>query len=287
MRSSVGAIGKYEILGTLGTGAHSTIFHIYRPADRKAYALKEVLIKERADHKFIDQAEHEYDVAQLLDHVNLIKIYALETVRNWYFRIEKVHLLLEYVDGKTLDAFPRIPLPQLIQIFAQVADGLVHMHRRGICHADLKPNNVMLSRKGQVKIIDLGLAWIRGHGPGRAQGTPEYMAPEQLKDGVINEATDIYNFGATMYRLVTSHLPLNTVDELNLPDGFRTTRKRQRPVQDYSPEAPPRLCELIHRCLSHEPYLRPGRASEIYGALDHLAEDLLAKSRGKLKELEW
>jgi serine/threonine protein kinase len=287
MQTPSGSIGKYEILGTLGTGAHSTIYHIFRQADRKAYALKEVLIKESADHKFVVQAEHELEVAQQLKHQNIIKIYALETVRNWHFRVEKVHLLLEYVDGRTLDAFPRIPLPQLVQIFAQVADGLVHMHRHGICHADLKPNNIMLSRAGQVKILDLGLAWIKGHGPGRAQGTPEYMAPEQLKDGVINEATDIYNFGATMYRLVTSHMPLSTQDEFNLPDGFKTLKKRQRPVQEYNPEAPPRLCELIHKCLAHESYLRPARVSEVYGALDHLAEDMIAKSQGKVKELEW
>src|SRR5581483_5038961 len=141
MQTGVSSIGKYEVMGTLGTGAHSTIFHIYRLADKKAYALKEVLIQERADSKFIEQAQHELQVAQQLNHPNIIKIYALETVRNWHFGVEKVRLLLEYVDGRTLDAFPRIPLPQLVQIFAQVADGLVHMHRKGICHADLKPNN--------------------------------------------------------------------------------------------------------------------------------------------------
>jgi serine/threonine protein kinase len=287
MGKGVGSIGKYEVLGTLGTGAHSTIFHIYRQEDKKSYALKQVLIRERADYKFVEQAEHEFEVAKQLNHPNIIKIYALEKVRNWHLRIEKVRLLLEYVDGRTLDAFPRIPLPQLVQVFAQVADGLVHMHRQGICHADLKPNNIMLSRTEAVKILDLGLAWIKGHGPGRAQGTPEYMAPEQLKDGVINEGTDIYNFGATMYRLVTSHMPLSTMDEFNLPDGFKTTRKRQRPVQQYNPDAPAKLCDLIHRCLAHESHQRPDRASAIYGALDHLAEDMLKQSEGKLKPLEW
>src|SRR5438046_5915290 len=139
----------------------------------------------------------------MLDHPNLIKVYTLETVKDWLFRVKKAHLLIEYVNGKTLDTVPRVPIPQLVQIFVQVSAGLVHMHRRGICHADLKPNNILLSRSAEVKVIDYGLAWIKGEPKGRVQGTPEYMAPETARHGHVNERTDIYNFGATMYRLTT------------------------------------------------------------------------------------
>src|SRR5438270_53685 len=104
-------------------------------------------------------------------------------------------------------ACPRIPLPQLVQVFKAVADALVHMHRRQVYHADLKPNNILFSRAGAVKVIDYGLAWIKGEKKDRVQGTPEYMAPEQARKKVVNERTDIYNFGATMYRMVTWRLP--------------------------------------------------------------------------------
>src|SRR5262249_42923600 len=134
-----------------------------------------------------------------------------ETPRDWLFRIRKVHLLIEYVNGKTLDTFPRIPLPQLVQVFEKVAAAMVHMHRRGVYHGDLKPNNIMLSRTGEVKIIDYGLAWVRGECKGRIQGTPEYMAPEQPRQRTVNENTDIYNLGATMYRMVTWRLPPSVV----------------------------------------------------------------------------
>src|SRR5262249_4103000 len=153
------------------------------------------------EHKFLDQAEHEFDVAQRLDHPNLIKIYALETQRNWLFAIRKVHLLIEYVNGQTLDKVKGLSVPQLVQVFEKIAAAMVHMHGRNVCHADLKPNNIMLSKTGEVKIIDYGLAWIRGEKKGRVQGTPEYMAPEQARHGSVNEKTDIYNFGATMYRM--------------------------------------------------------------------------------------
>src|SRR5262249_26708992 len=207
------SIGKFQILGKLGTGAHSTILHIRRTADSKQYALKVVPINGPEDEKFKEQAEHEFLVAQKLDHPNLIKIYALETPRDWLMRVQKVHLLIEYVNGKTLDTCQSIPLPKLTQLFVRVAAGLVHMHRRSVFHADLKPNNIMLSRTADVKIIDYGLAWIKGKNKGRVQGTPEYMAPETAKHGFVNERTDMYNLGATMYRLVTWRHPPAVVAE--------------------------------------------------------------------------
>ena len=143
----------------------------------------------------------------MFDHPHLIKVYGLEKVRDWLFRVRKVHVLIEYVNGKTLDTCPRIPTPQMVQVFKAVADALVHMHRRQVCHADLKPNNIMLSRAGAVKVLDYGLAWIKGENKNRVQGTPEYMAPEQVRKKIVNERSDIFNFGATMYRMVTWHLP--------------------------------------------------------------------------------
>src|SRR5438128_67508 len=95
-------IGKFQVVGTLGTGAHSTILHIRRNADARHYALKVVSIGGADDQKFVEQAQHEFRVARMLDHPNLIKVFALETVRNWLFRPRKLHLLVEYINGKTL-----------------------------------------------------------------------------------------------------------------------------------------------------------------------------------------
>src|SRR5215213_4180736 len=120
-------IGNFQVLGTLGTGAHSTILHVRRVADSKQYALKVVPIDGPEEHKFLTQAQHEFKIAQMLDHPHLIKIYALETQRDWFFRVKKVQLLIEYVNGKTLDTFPRILMPRLVQIFARVAAGVAHM----------------------------------------------------------------------------------------------------------------------------------------------------------------
>jgi serine/threonine protein kinase len=180
-------------------------------------------------------------------------------------------------------------MPQLVQLFERVAAGMVHMHRRGVYHADLKPNNILLSRSGEVKIIDFGLAWVRGEDKERVQGTPEYMAPEQSKHGLVNERTDIYNFGATMYRLVTWRNPPSTVstETGSLPIDSKTWKRMLKPVKEFNAEAPAPLCALIHQCLAFNAHERPERASEIQGALDHLADELMQSPTDRLEMFEF
>jgi serine/threonine protein kinase len=280
-------IGKFQVLGQLGTGAHSTILHIRRSADARSYALKVVPIAGSEEHKFLQQARHELRVAEQLDHPNLIKIYALETQRDWLFRVRKAHLLIEYVNGRTLDTCQRIPMPRLVQVFQRIAGGMVHMHRRGIYHADLKPNNILLSRTGEVKVIDYGLAWIKGENKDRVQGTPEYMAPEQAKKSIVNEQTDIFNFGATMYRLVAWRNPpaiISTDDGGMVLDG-KVWQKLLTPVGECSREAPPALCNLIHHCLAYHAGNRPGRMNDVLGELDDLARQLVRSDEDRLETL--
>jgi eukaryotic-like serine/threonine-protein kinase len=281
-------IGKFQVVRTLGTGAHSTILEIRRNADGKHYALKVVPISGPKEQKFLEQAQHEFQIGQMLDHPCLLKVHALELVKDWMFRVRKVHLLTEFVNGKTLDTCPAIPIPQLMQVFERVASGLVHMHRRQVLHADLKPNNIMLSRSGDVKIIDFGLARARGEKRDRVQGTPEFMAPEQVKHKTINERTDIYNFGATMYRMVTWRFPPSCmVEEGGHPLDSQTWARMFKPVQEFMPAAPRPLCDLIHRCLAFNATERPERMSEVQGALDHLVDEVVKSSDDKLDALEW
>jgi serine/threonine protein kinase len=283
------AIGKYDVLQQIGTGAHSTILAVRRADDRKVYALKVVSINSSADRKFLEQVQHEYRIGQLLHHPCLIQVYALEVEKDWLFRPRKAHLLTEYVAGKTLDACPALSLAILVQIFEQVAGALVHMHSRHVFHGDLKPNNIMISRAGEVKIIDYGLAGVRGEPRERVQGTPEYIAPEQVKTKVINEKTDLYNLGATMYRMVTGRLPPSALPQ---EDGaLRSADKKAmrlmlQPVQELRADAPPLLCNLIDRCLAYKPPQRPENATEAQAILHLLAEKLVQSEADKLEMIE-
>jgi serine/threonine protein kinase len=282
------SIGQFQVLSELGKGAHSTIYQIRRHSDSKQFALKVVPILKADDGKFREQAEHEFRVAQMLNHPNLIKVYALENQRDWLFRVRKLHLLIEFVKGKTLDQANKLKLAWLVQIFAKVAEGLAHMHRRGVFHADLKPNNIMLSDVGDVKIIDYGLAWIKGEPKERVQGTPEYMAPEQSKNTKVNERTDIYNLGATMYRLTTGKLPPSTMGSAGGSSiSSKLLQGLLKPVKELAPATPDALCTLIHRCLEYDAKRRPERVGDVLDELAILAKKLVQSDDDRLEAIGW
>ncbi|MCE9530283.1 MAG: serine/threonine protein kinase [Planctomycetes bacterium] len=273
--ATIDRIGNYQILGTLGKGAHSTILHVRRQDDSREYALKMVSIADREELKFLEQARHEFRISQKLGHPNLIKVHCLETRKNWLFRVKGVNLLIEYVNGKTLDMVPPLPMAKLVPILGKISMGLLHMHHRGIYHADLKPNNIMLSKRGEVKILDYGLAHVKGEKKDRIQGTPEYMAPETATDKIVNEKTDIFNFGATMYRLITLTVPPNLVGATDSKKMMeKAWKKMLKPVEEINANVPKALCDLVHQCLAFYPDRRPERMGEVYEILKEIADEL-------------
>ena len=275
-----GKIGEFSVVATLGAGANSSVLRIRRNADGREYALKMVTIDGPEDQKFLKQAEHEFRVGQMLDHPNLVKVYAIEKEKGLFGfgAVKKVRLLVEYVDGQTLDKVKLMKPAKLLRVLEKIASGMVHMHRRGVFHADMKPNNVMLGRGTTVKVFDYGLAWIKGEPKDRVQGTPEYMAPETASHKLVNERTDIFNFGATMYRLVTLQLPPSVITGLpDVPMTEKTYRSQFRPVNEITPTVQPALCDLIHRCMTFKATNRPETMAEVQGTLDKLADDAAAK----------
>jgi serine/threonine-protein kinase len=257
---------KYRVVGELGTGAGSTILQISdKTAGGKRYALKVVRRQDPDDDIYIDQAKVEYAASQKLNHPNIVKIHDLRIKRSW-FRVAGVELLEEYVDGKTLDEIEAPAMGQLVLIFNQVASALVHMHRRGVFHGDLKPSNIMLSKAGQVKLIDFGTAWIKGEDKNRVQGTPQYIAPEQALERIVDERTDMYNFGATMYRMFTGRFA-----QQGLPKPGESARKLVPPIQ-INDKIPGTLNETIMACLEVAPERRPSGMFEIKNQLAAVAK---------------
>ena len=191
--------------------------------------------------------------------------------------MKKVKLLVEYVPGETLDKSKLLKPAKLLRVLAKVADGLVHMHKQGVYHADLKPNNIMLGRGTNAKIIDYGLAWIKGEPKDRVQGTPEYLAPETAQHKLVNERTDIYNLGATMYRLATFKLPPSVLPELGVDTTEKEYKAKFVPVRELAPNCPPGFAVLIEKCLSFNAHKRPERMSVVQGELDRLADEELEK----------
>ncbi len=275
---------QYRVVGPLGTGAGSTILQI---ADRtrggKRFALKVVKRQDSDDDIYIAQAQSEYEAAQRLNHPAIARIYDCRIKRNLLFKVTSVELLIEYVDGKTLDEIETPTLSQLVLIFNQVAAALVHMHRRGVYHGDLKPSNIMVTKDGQVKLIDFGTAWLKGQEKNRIQGTPQYMAPEQIMEKVVDERTDIYNFGATMYRMFTGRY----ANPAGGPKAIESVKNKLAPPIQINPNIPGTLNETILACLQVNPSARPAGMFEVQHQLSAVAKYLgLEEVALKLEEEE-
>jgi serine/threonine protein kinase len=266
-------IGKVTITAELGAGAGSRVFRVRREADGGDYALKVVTISSRADVKYLSQMKHEFRVGGMLDHPNLVKVHAFEVERSWFSGAKGGKLLLDYVPGTNMNDVPLLEIGQLLRVFEQVAAGLCHMHMQGVFHADLKPKNLIYDQDtGTATIIDYGLSWIKGEHKDRVQGTSKYMAPETSGSKVINERTDVYNFGATMYRLVTLRCVARPQSIPGLIPDERSWNKMMTPVDRLNSEAPAELCELIHWCLSYRPEHRPRGMAEPHAILSRLAD---------------
>jgi serine/threonine-protein kinase len=260
---------KYRVVSTLGTGAGSTILQISdKTAGGKRYALKVVKRQDADDDIYIEQARREFEVSQKLKHPNILKIHDMRTRKSW-FKLTGVELLMEYVDGKTLDEIEAPEMGQLVLVFCEVASAMHHMHRRGVFHGDLKPSNIMLSKDGHVKLIDFGTCWVRGEAKNRVQGTPQYIAPEQAADKVVDAKTDLYNIGATMYRMFTGRFAQG-----GIPKAGEGARKLPAPTQ-INPKLPAPLSETIMACLEISPERRP---DDMFGVQNRLVA--VAKSMG-------
>lgn len=261
---------KYRVVKELGTGAGSTILLVSDNSSGKKYALKVVKRQSADDDVYIAQARIEFDVSQRLHHDSILKIYDMKIKRSW-FRVNGVELLMEYVDGRTLDEAPYPDMKRLLLIFVKVAEALAHMHRRGVYHGDLKPSNIMFAKNGAVKVIDFGTAWIKGENKNRVQGTPQYMAPEQAIEKVVNERTDLYNLGATMYRMFTGKYANSGIPTVGIR-GIDESRILMKSPIELNPKIPGTLNETILACLQISPDRRPAGMFEVQNQLKAVAK---------------
>src|SRR5438067_9790246 len=190
---------QYDVLERLGEGARSVIYAVSDPKTRQVFALKHVLRADPKDLRFIEQMETEFEVSRQFTHPNLRKTYELKINKAMLVRVTEAFLVMELFDGKPLDVRPPTDMMDILDTFIQVAQGLKAMHQMGWAHCDIKPNNILRNEKGQVKVIDFGQACKIGTIKERIQGTPDYIAPEQVNRKPINQQTDVFNLGATLY----------------------------------------------------------------------------------------
>ena len=247
----------------LGNGARSTIWQIRHLSTGKFYALKRVIKRERSDFRFIEQVETEYTHGIELDHPNLRKIHNLRRIRKW-LAVSEVQLIMEFCPGETIQNARPQSVDRVLKIFGTVAAVLEHMNSRGVIHADTKPNNIILSENDGVKVIDLGQSCTVGTVKERIQGTPDFIAPEQVHRQPLDARTDVFNFGASLYWTLTGRA---------IPTVLRTEEVKMKcehqfqPIADLNPNVPPALTKLVEDCIEILPSRRPASMKDVVSRL--------------------
>lgn len=265
----------YDVLECLGEGARSTIYLVSDPVTKQVYALKHVVRNDPKDIRFVEQMEAEFEISRQFTHPNLRRTYDLKINKAMLLKVTEAFLVMEMVDGKALDVRPPGSLLEAIDVFIKTAQGLQAMHTMGYVHCDIKPNNILRSDDGTVKIIDFGQSCKIGTVKERIQGTPDYIAPEQVKRKPVSHKTDIFNLGATMYWCVTGrNIPtLYTVDR---GDNSFLVDDRISTPQDLNPSVPPALSNLIMECVASKPEKRPASMDAVVNRLE-LAKHILIR----------
>jgi serine/threonine-protein kinase len=266
----------YDVLELIGEGAGSLIYAVSDPADNHLYALKHVIRKHEKDIRFIEQLEAEHTVGQLVRHPGLRRTFDLKINKNLFFKPTEAALIMELFDGRPLEFAKPKTLPGLVDVFIKTARALDSLHSLGYVHCDLKPNNILIDADGAVKVIDLGQAAKQTTVKKRIQGTPDYIAPEQVQCGPVTFRTDVFNLGATMYwALAGTKLP--TLYTVKKKENSFLLDARIDPPHAINKLVPEALGNLVMECVKTSPVKRPKNMNEVATRLE-LIRHAIAKS---------
>ncbi len=274
-------LGSFTIESQLGEGAMGVVYKAVHDKTGKVAAVKvmsnEVSVKGNADERF----EREGEILKQFRHPNIVRFLA-------YGRYQKrTYLAMEFVEGTTLDDVLERKGPiawrKALDLGVQLAEALHYAHQKGVVHRDLKPSNLMITKDGQLKLTDFGIAKDLDAtaltGTGRTLGTAAYMAPEQIRGTPsVSHKTDLYAFGVVLYQMLTGQTPFQGKSAMVLMHAHLTEAPPR--VSSKVPDVPRALDDLIHKMLAKEPSDRPWDAADVSHRLSEIAK-LAAAGKAK------
>ena len=270
----------YDVLRFIGQGAGSQIYAVRDPATGNTFALKHVKRINAKDIRFIEQVEREYAVGRQFRHSGLRRSYDLKLTRSFLRRVIEAALVMEYFDGQPLDAKPPTGMTNICDIFLQTARALEALHALGLIHCDLKPNNILLNKSRQIKVIDFGQTCKAGTVKERIQGTPDYIAPEQVKREGVTVRTDVFNLGATLYWALSGQKIPTLYTVKHDANSFLLDQKISTP-HEINADVPENLSNLTMECVRTNPSKRPETMSEVASRLEAVRHSLTHQIRPK------
>jgi serine/threonine protein kinase/Tol biopolymer transport system component len=275
-------ISHYKILDKVGEGGMGVV---YKAEDMKLDRI--VALKFLPHHLTANDAEkarflQEAKAASSLNHPNVCTIYGIEEQDG------QQYIEMEYVDGVTLRQI--IPVEKLSEVIAyaiQIADALQEAHSKGIVHRDIKADNIMLNAKKQIKVMDFGLAKLKGTlkltRTSSTVGTLAYMAPEQIQGQDVDQRSDIFSFGVVLFEMLTGKLPFRGDHEAAIM--YSIVNEEPESVQRYKPEVPAELLHILGRALEKDPADRYQSAQEMQIDLRRLQKQSTKVSRTSMADM--
>ena len=268
-------LGDYQLLRRLGRGGMAEVYLAEQLSLRRQVALKVLRSNLAGDDAYIRRFQHEAQAAAKLVHANIVQIHEVGCIDGTYF------IAQEYVPGQNLkQLLSRIDrgvvgVVQAVNIIRQVAAALHKAAEQNIIHRDVKPENIMISPTGEVKVADFGLARVVRDGEalnltqvGITMGTPLYMSPEQVEGRPVDPRSDLYSFGVTAYHMLAGRPPFD--GETALAVAVQHLKNEPKRLEALRPDLPEGLCRVVHKMLAKKPEDRYQRAIDLLKDLKSL-----------------
>lgn len=259
-------ISHYRILEKLGEGGMGVVYKARDTKLDRDVALKFLPANLTADPESRERFVHEAKAASALSHPNICGIHAIEEYEQQHF------IDMEFLDGKTLSVLLKereLSLKEIVDIALQIAEGLIAAHKKGIVHRDIKPDNIMVTDEHLVKIMDFGLAKLKGSSEltktRSTLGTLSYMSPEQAQGVDVDHRSDIFSFGVILFEMVTGRRPFKGEHEAAII--YSLVNETPEPLARYRARIPDELQRVVNKALAKD---RDNR----YQHVDEMATDL-------------
>ena len=251
---------RYEIIEKVGTGGMADVYKAKCHRLNRNVAIKVLKPEYSDDQTFVSKFRGEAQSAAGLSHPNIVNVYDVGDDGNLHY------IVMELVEGITLKSFierkGKLEIKEAVGIAIQIAQGMEAAHANHIIHRDIKPQNIIISREGKVKVTDFGIAKAASPNTitSNAMGSVHYISPEQARGGYSDEKSDIYSLGVTLYEMLIGKVPFEGDNAVSV--ALLHIQGEATPLRQLDPTIPPSLDKIVQKCMQKKPERRYLSASE-------------------------